>query len=121
MAPAFGNGKICYLEIPASDIAVSSAFLRDAFGRVLRSDDDGGVAFDDGVGQVSGMWTLEGVPMIEAGIVVSIMVDDTVAACSRVVEFGGAVVSPADPAADEKVARFRDPAGNLMSIYQHGG
>lgn len=67
------------------------------------------------------MWTLEGVPMIEAGIVVSIMVDDTVAACSRVVEFGGAVVSPADPAADEKIARFRDPAGNLMSIYQHGG
>jgi hypothetical protein len=25
------------------------------------------------------------------------------------------------PDAGEKIARFRDPAGNLMSIYQHGG
>jgi len=32
MAPTFGSGKICYLEIPALDIAVSSAFFRDAFG-----------------------------------------------------------------------------------------
>jgi uncharacterized protein len=121
MTPTFGNGKICYLEMPALDIAVSSAFYRDAFGWTLRSDDGGGVAFDDGVGQVSGMWTLDGAPMTEAGIVVSIMVDDTAAACARVIECGGEIVTPADPDAAEKIARFRDPAGNLMSIYQNGG
>jgi len=106
--------------MPALDIAVSSAFYRDAVGWALRTDDAGGVAFDDGVGQVSGMWTLDGAPMTEAGIVVSMMVDDT-AAYDRVVEYGGEIVRPADPEADEKIARFRDPAGNLVSIYQHGG
>jgi predicted enzyme related to lactoylglutathione lyase len=121
MAPTFANGKICYLEMPALDIAESSAFYRDAFGWTLRTDDDGGVAFDDGVGQVSGMWTLGATPMRAAGIVVSIMVDDTAAACARVVARGGSIVTPADPDADEQIARFRDPAGNLMSIYQHRG
>ena len=121
MAPTFGSGKICYLEIPALDIAVSSAFFRDAFGWTLRGDDGGGVTFDDGVGQVSGMWTLDGAPMTEAGIVVSIMVDDASAACERVIECGGSIVTGADPEAAEKIARFRDPAGNLLSIYQHGG
>lgn len=46
---------------------------------------------------------------------------DTAAACARVVACGGSIVTPADPEAGEKMARFRDPAGNLMSIYQHGG
>jgi predicted enzyme related to lactoylglutathione lyase len=121
MAPTSGNGRICYLEMPALDIAGSSAFYRDVFGWTLRSDEGGSVAFDDGVGQVSGMWTLDATPMTEAGIVVSIMVDDTAAACDRVVACGGTIVVPADPDAAEKIARFCDPAGNLMSIYQHGG
>jgi predicted enzyme related to lactoylglutathione lyase len=121
MAPTFGSGKICYLELPARDIEVSSIFYRDVFGWTLRREDGGNVAFDDGVGQVSGLWTLDAAPMADAGIVVSIMVDDTAAACERVVHHGGSIVSPADPDAGEKIARFRDPAGNLMSVYQHGG
>ena len=26
--PTFGNGKICYIEIPATDVAISSAFYQ---------------------------------------------------------------------------------------------
>jgi predicted enzyme related to lactoylglutathione lyase len=52
--PNFANGKICYIEIPASDIARSSAFYEAVFGWNIRRRGDGSIAFDDGVGQVSG-------------------------------------------------------------------
>jgi len=53
-----GNGKICYLEIPANDIEVSASFYSKTFGWKTRRSNDGSVAFDDGVGEVSGMWVL---------------------------------------------------------------
>jgi predicted enzyme related to lactoylglutathione lyase len=34
--PTFGNGKICYLEIPANDIDASSSFYHNSFGWKLR-------------------------------------------------------------------------------------
>ena len=54
--PTLGNGKICYVEIPAENVAESSKFYADVFGWKLRTRGDGSVAFDDGVGQVSGTW-----------------------------------------------------------------
>jgi uncharacterized protein len=121
MAPTFSNGKICYVEIPAIDVATSSAFYRDAFGWSLRKRSDGSVSFDDAVGEVSGTWVVDRQPMTEAGIIISIMVDDAVAAITRVAELGGEIVRPVDENAAEKVAWFRDPAGNLMGVYQEGG
>ncbi|MBA4056528.1 MAG: glyoxalase, partial [Marivirga sp.] len=56
--PTYGNGKICYLEIPAKDTEVSASFYRDSFGWKIRRHGDGSLAFDDGVGEVSGMWVL---------------------------------------------------------------
>jgi len=54
MPPTFGHGKICYLEIPATDIARSADFYTPAFNWSLRTRGDGTTAFDDGVGEVSG-------------------------------------------------------------------
>jgi uncharacterized protein len=118
------HGKICYLEIPAKDVAESSAFYRDAFGWALRVHEDGTPAFDDGPGPggvVSGMWVLGRAPMTEAGIIISIMVDDVVAACAQVEKAGGVIVRPFDPDGPEKIAWFRDPAGNVMGLYQEPG
>jgi len=36
--PTFGNGKICYIEIPAIDIALSAAFYEKVFGWRIRKD-----------------------------------------------------------------------------------
>ena len=47
MPPDMGNGKICYVEIPATDIERSSAFYRDVFGWKLRKRGDGAIAFDE--------------------------------------------------------------------------
>jgi uncharacterized protein len=54
MPPTFANGKICYIEIPATDIARSSDFYHRSVGWNIRKRGDGSIAFDDGVGEVSG-------------------------------------------------------------------
>ena len=116
--PALAPGKICYLEIPAADISRSSDFYTRVFGWTLRRHGDGTLAFDDTVGQVSGMWVLGRKPIGEPGLIVSIMVTDAMAACDAIVAAGGKIVRPVDPDAHEIVAWFHDPAGNLMGIYE---
>jgi predicted enzyme related to lactoylglutathione lyase len=116
--PTYGNGKICYLEIPATDIDASSRFYAEAFDWRLRKNNAGDVAFDDGVGEVSGMWVTGRPPLAEPGIVISIMVDDIPQTLERVVHNGGRVVRPFDPNARELIAWFADPAGNVMGLYQ---
>src|SRR5258708_8636413 len=56
MAPTRANGKICYLDIPATDIGRSSAFYEAVFGWQTRRRGDGALAFDDSVGEVGGSW-----------------------------------------------------------------
>ena len=48
--PTTGNGKICYVEMPALDIERSAAFYAGVFGWPIRQRGDGSTAFDDGVG-----------------------------------------------------------------------
>lgn len=118
MPPTYGNGKICYLEIPTHDVEGSAAFYQRVFGWRLRKSGDGATAFDDGVGEVSGTWVTDRPPMREAGIVISIMVDDAAVTVETIVEAGGRIVRPLDPDATEIIAWFLDPGGNLMGIYQ---
>jgi hypothetical protein len=74
--PTFGNGKICYIEIPATDINASTMFYETVFGWNIRRREDGSVSFDDGVGEVSGMWVIGRKPADVIGLMISIMVDD---------------------------------------------
>ena len=47
MPPTQANGKICYIEMPASDIARSAEFYKRVFGWNIRQRGDGHTAFDD--------------------------------------------------------------------------
>ena len=116
--PTYGNGKICYLEIPANDIEVSASFYSKSFGWKIRRRSDGSLAFDDGVGEVSGMWVLNKKPMTEPGIIISIMVDDADATGKLVTSHGGKIVHSAKTDSGEVIIHFADPAGNIMGIYQ---
>jgi len=118
MPPTVGNGKICYLEIPATDIARSSEFYQRVFGWRIRRRGDGSTAFDDGVGEVSGAWVLGRPPSPLPGLLVYIMVDDVAATIKAVVANGCEIVQPIGADAPEITARFRDPGGNVMGIYQ---
>ncbi len=121
MAPTFGNGKICYLEIPALDVARSSEFYQRVFGWNIRRRGDGSVAFDDGVGEVSGTWVLGRPPVVAPGFMVHIMVNSMDATLEAIVAHGGEIVQPVGADAPEITARFRDPGGNVIGVYQHRG
>jgi predicted enzyme related to lactoylglutathione lyase len=118
MPPTLTNGKICYLEIPAIDVKQSSAFYRAIAGWNIRERGDGRLAFDDGAGEVSGTWVLGRPPMSQPGIMIYIMVDDVAATLNLVTANGGEIVQPIGRDAPEITARFRDPAGNILGLYQ---
>lgn len=79
MPPTLANGKICYIQVPATDIARSADFYRRSFGWNLRKRDNGEIAFDDTTGQVSGTWVLGRPPASEPGLLFYIMVDSVAA------------------------------------------
>lgn len=119
--PTYGNGKICYIEIPANDITKSAIFFQKVFGWQIRINNEGFASFDDGVGQVSGMWVTGRKPMSEPGLLISIMVDDAEATVESIMANGGTIVQPIGKDFPEITAHFTDPAGNLWGIYQHRG
>ena len=119
--PTYGNGKICYFEIHELDIDASVSFYREVFGWSIRYSGDGSISFDDGVGEVSGMWVLGRKPMSEIGIVISIMVGNAKATVDSIVAHGGTIVQPIGKDSPEITAHFSDPAGNILGIYQHRG
>jgi uncharacterized protein len=119
--PTYRTGKICYIEIPATDVHRSAEFYNRAFGWQIRQRADGSTAFDDTVNEVSGTWVLGRSVAADPGLMVYIMVGSAAAAVEAVISAGGQIVEPADPHAREVVATFRDPAGNLIGIYQQPG
>jgi predicted enzyme related to lactoylglutathione lyase len=119
--PVYRTGKICYIEIPATDAEQSAAFYQRAFGWTTRRRGDGSTAFDDTVGEVSGTWVLGRPVAAEPGLMIYIMVASAATSVEAIRSAGGEIVHQVDPRAREVVATFRDPAGNLIGIYQQPG
>jgi uncharacterized protein len=116
----YANGKICYIEMPAVDIARSADFYAHVFGWKIRQRGDGSTAFEDTVGQVSGTWTVRR-PAAQLGLLVYVMVEDAEATIRAIVANGGEIVQAIGGDAPEITARFRDPGGNVIGIYQQPG
>ncbi len=118
MAPSLANGKVCYIEIPTDDIQRSVAFYRDVFGWSIRQRSDGHTAFDDTTGEVSGSWVPGRSPATHPGLLIYIMVDSVEATVASIVAHGGEILQPIGADAPEITARFRDPGGNVLGLYQ---
>jgi predicted enzyme related to lactoylglutathione lyase len=116
--PTIGNGKICYIEMPAIDIEQSASFYKTVFGWNTRKRGDGATAFDDTVNEVSGTWVLNRKPMTEVGLLFYIMVDSVEQTIEMILTNGGKLVQPIGMDAPEITARFSDPAGNIIGLYQ---
>jgi hypothetical protein len=121
MPSSLANGKICYVEIPAVDVHRAVAFYEAVFRWRIRRRDDGSTAFDDGAGQVSGTWVAGRPPSDEPGLLIYIMVDDIAATIDAIIRHGGQIVQPVGTDAPEVTARFRDPAANVLGLYQERG
>ena len=112
-------GKICYLEIPTTDVEASAGFYAKIFGWSVRTRGDGSRAFDDATGAVSGSWVLGRPPMREPGILTYIMVDDVDRALAEISKAGGESLTPRTSlGSTQAYATFRDPMGNVLGLYQ---
>jgi predicted enzyme related to lactoylglutathione lyase len=112
------NGKICYIEMPTTDVRRSAEFYEKVFGWNIRRRGDGSIAFDDGVGEVSGTWVTGRPPSTSPGLLIYIMVDSVAVTIEKLVKNGGELVQPIGADAPEITARFRDPGGNVLGLYQ---
>ena len=119
--PTIRNGKICYIEMPAIEIETSASFYKTVFGWNVRKRGDGATAFDDTVNEVSGAWVLNRKPMREVGLLFYIMVDSVEQTIEKLLATGGQLVQPIGMDAPEITARFSDPAGNIIGLYQEPG
>ncbi|MFN0104144.1 MAG: VOC family protein [Bryobacteraceae bacterium] len=121
MPPSLTNGKICYVELPAINIARSADFYSRVFDWRVRQRGDGTTAFDDTTGAVSGTWVTGRAAAGQPGLLVYIMVDSVAATSEAIVDNGGEIAQPIGADAPEITARFRDPAGNVLGLYQEPG
>jgi predicted enzyme related to lactoylglutathione lyase len=118
MPPTIANGKICYIELPTADIKKSADFYSKVFGWQMRKRGDGATAFDDTTGEVSGSFVTGRKTWDTPGLLFYIMVDSVADTCKVVEKSGGKIVQPIGGDAPEITARFRDPGGNIVGLYQ---
>ncbi len=70
------------------------------------------------MGEVSGTWVTGRKAATEIGFVISIMVDSVAATLDAIIANGGKIIQPIGMDAPEVTARFSDPAGNILGLYQ---
>jgi hypothetical protein len=113
----FRIGGVSYLRIPGEDPHGLAEFYGAVFGWSIRGHPTH-PAFEDGTGHVIGHFVSDQTVAGEGGVrpyVFVERVDETVAAA---VAHGAEVVAETYPEGDLLVATFRDPAGNVVGIWQ---
>jgi uncharacterized glyoxalase superfamily protein PhnB len=113
--------RFCYLQIPAIDVHQSAAFYEKVFGWNIRRRESGHPSFDDATGNLSGAWFTDLKIAREPGLLLSIWVDGIDAVLAKIAESGGEIIEPVHHDAPDSscwIATFRDPAGNVLRLYQ---
>ncbi len=112
------NGGITYLHIPASDVQRSADFYERVFGWSVSRRDRERASFSDTTGHLYGAWVTELAPAREPGLLPYIYVDALDEAVERVKAHGGEIVREPYPEGTLRIATFRDPAGNVLGLWQ---
>jgi predicted enzyme related to lactoylglutathione lyase len=116
-SPVFRHNGISYLQIPAADPQRSAEFYRACFGWHIGGDPDH-PSFEDGTGHVIGHWVTDLAAVGFAGVVPYVYVDQVDDVLVKVSANGGAVERAPYVEGDLLVATFRDPAGNVVGVWQ---
>lgn len=104
--------------MPRQTLHARPEFYKRVFGWNIRKRGDGATAFDDAAGEVSGAWVTGRPPHSEIGLLLSFMVDSMAATSELVHSNRGVMVQSIGEDAPEITARFRDPGGNVIGLYQ---
>jgi predicted enzyme related to lactoylglutathione lyase len=114
------HGGLSYLEIPAIEPRRSAAFYANVLGWTVRGPDSDDPRFSDATGHLIGRWSTSRVIAREPGLLPYIYVDHIDDALVRVAAQGGEVVRAPYPEGNLWVATVRDPAGNVIGLWQAG-
>jgi uncharacterized protein len=114
------HGGLSYLHMPAIDVQQSAAFYERVFGWNVHRRDNGGAGFSDATGHVGGAWVTDQAISREPGLLPYIYVDRIDYTLQQVAAQGGEVVKAPYPEGNLWVATFRDPAGNVIGLWQEG-
>ena len=111
------HGKICYLEIPTIDIERSVPFTPASL-----AGKHGSAATERPPStsrrQRERAWVTGRSTSPSPGLMLYIMVDSVTQTEQAIVAHGGRIVQPLCPGQPELIARFADPDGNVLGIYQ---
>jgi uncharacterized protein len=116
----FRPDGVSYLRIPAVDPRQSATFYEAVFSWKVRNDPNSS-AFEDGTGHVIGHFMTEHEVAGEAGIRPYVFVENVDSTLEKAAARGGEVVTSPCPEGDLRVATFRDPAGNVIGVWQRAG
>ena len=112
------HGGLSYLEIPALDARKSAAFYRNVVGWMVDDQDPDHPKFGDVTGHLIGRWVTGRVISHEPGLLPYIYVDRIEEALELVTAHGGEIVKPKYAEGNLWVATVRDPAGNVIGLWQ---
>jgi uncharacterized protein len=111
---------LSYLEIPAVDARQSAAFYETVLGWNLLGHDADPPRFQDATGHLIGRWVTGRSISREPGLLPYLYVDHIDDTVERVAAHGGEIVKRPYPEGNLWVATVRDPAGNLIGLWQQG-
>lgn len=121
------KGTLNYLQIPAVDLEQSIRFYEHVFGWTVRR--HGNVSeleqtsypeFADATGTNGGGFVLGRPPSREPGLLPCIAVESIDETLRAVIDYGGEVVKPKTAIVEgvDWEAELRDPAGNVLGLFE---
>jgi len=114
------HGRLSYLEVPTVDARQSAAFYERVVGWNVQRHDTDDPRFTDATGHLIGRWIAGRAISRDPGLLPYIYVDHIDDAVERVAEYGSEVVKAPYPEGNLWVATVRDPAGNVIGLWQQG-
>jgi uncharacterized protein len=108
------NGRIDYIEFPATDVAKTKGFYQQVFGWKFTDYGPDYTSFEDG--RLSGGFTKEG-KVVRGGPLVVLYASDLAAIEKKVRDAGGLIVKDAFSFPGGRRFHFTDPSGNELAVW----
>lgn len=110
------DGKLDYLELPATDLPETKAFYTAAFGWAFQDYGPSYVGFDEGL---DGGFDSD--PEKSAAPLPILYAHDLEAMLGRVEAAGGQIILPIYAFPGGRRFHFRDPSGNELAVWSEAG
>jgi predicted enzyme related to lactoylglutathione lyase len=116
----FRPGGVTYLRIPAPNPTELAAFYQAVFGWAL-DERRSNPKFEDATGHVIGHFMPDLPVAGESGVIPYVYVESVDGTLEAAVARGAHVATAPYAEGDLRVATLRDPAGNLIGVWQRSG